>query len=891
MLIKAQQVRSVFLGNVSHELRTPLNGILALSDMLLGDLDPHIAQLHTSTLLDIFSSGQCLLGLLSNVSNFLALSSSSLVSRFVNVDLRGCVCAMMNGIDTSCDTSFVFCSVSVDNHVPPIVSVDPVLLIVLLQHLVENAIKVSLSGSEVVCRVTTVPGQSSEVSHGRMTRLRFEVEDWCPTGFPEMPQLVTDGYGQANESLSRELQGLGLGLQSVRQLLKAFARSSFGVTAKKVGSIVWVEFEAFAKFRISSNRPSSDPDTMGTFNEAPATSEPVHHTTPLFSPESHSNRSVFNQSKQDTVLTAGECYLSRLLTSVVHFDSFSQPTTSTELFESWSNVKGVVDELCYARVDSPFTSKSRAPFLRALKTTIDTNWCVAAFVGFPPRQQTSLSQVMKELGCIVNELNALEELDLWITSLSSSAQVPLVFVGELVNPNIKQSIDAAIAKHGNCAVGRSGNAMRSTHIRTGHDELGLYLKSMAEQLMSLNPHARIIRAVRRHSKPFVAMMSLAPDAFPHDSNWVWMLGVDPANSHPGVLVSSHVCLEPLLLPILADLWATIALTHSLPSLPTAPHRTQSRFAGFPLSLGHDDPSLLWRRRSIATIPTSTQTLFTSNQSPQATRSNSHPVNFGLKKQSNKPNTTHPSETTTDTAPPHSQCSNDSGSPQDFLTQHHPTQIPPPFLVPPSPPSPPHAPASPPPPSSPPPPPSPSSDFTLPPPPPMVSAPSSSISSNSLSLLPTACPPLQLPRMPTLAPQRALVVEDTLVNARLLVRLLEKAGLKVAHALHGGEAVDMYEKAWKLGAPYQLVLMDCQMPVMDGFEATRLIRAFEQRDGGQSTHAVICAVTAGAEDATPGHCHAVGMNLYLEKPVTRKAIDSVLSLSRTYPEGMVVVRPD
>jgi len=144
-------------------------------------------------------------------------------------------------------------------------------------------------------------------------------------------------------------------------------------------------------------------------------------------------------------------------------------------------------------------------------------------------------------------------------------------------------------------------------------------------------------------------------------------------------------------------------------------------------------------------------------------------------------------------------------------------------------------------------------------------------------------------------------------------MLEKMGLQVSHALNGSQAVSMYETAWKQQAAYELVLMDCQMPVMDGFQATKLIRAFESAQQAvrnsdhdsdkndshgvvgvgmsQGSRAVICAVTAGAEDATPSHCHVVGMNMYLEKPVTRKAIGNVLELARVHSTGMVVVRPD
>ena len=103
--------------------------------------------------------------------------------------------------------------------------------------------------------------------------------------------------------------------------------------------------------------------------------------------------------------------------------------------------------------------------------------------------------------------------------------------------------------------------------------------------------------------------------------------------------------------------------------------------------------------------------------------------------------------------------------------------------------------------------------------------------------------------------RALIAEDNIVNQRVAVRMLERLGLRADVAANGREAVDMFEQL-----PYHLILMDCQMPEMDGFQATREIRRRE----GAARRVRIIAMTADplARDA----CIAAGMDGYISKPV-------------------------
>lgn len=107
-----------------------------------------------------------------------------------------------------------------------------------------------------------------------------------------------------------------------------------------------------------------------------------------------------------------------------------------------------------------------------------------------------------------------------------------------------------------------------------------------------------------------------------------------------------------------------------------------------------------------------------------------------------------------------------------------------------------------------------------------------------------------------APHAVLVVEDNLINQKILVAFLRKRGYQVDVASDGAEAVQrLAEKR------YSLVLMDLQMPILDGFEATRLIRSLPQ-----ISDVPIVAVSAHALNGEPRRCLEAGMNGYLAKPV-------------------------
>lgn len=107
--------------------------------------------------------------------------------------------------------------------------------------------------------------------------------------------------------------------------------------------------------------------------------------------------------------------------------------------------------------------------------------------------------------------------------------------------------------------------------------------------------------------------------------------------------------------------------------------------------------------------------------------------------------------------------------------------------------------------------------------------------------------------------RLLLAEDHEVNAMLLIEELEFLGARVDHALDGEAACRILMS----GADFDAVLMDCQMPNLDGFAATRRIRAWEAANGRQSVP--IIALTGVTQDYEQGNSCDVGMNGYLVKP--------------------------
>ena len=139
--------------------------------------------------------------------------------------------------------------------------------------------------------------------------------------------------------------------------------------------------------------------------------------------------------------------------------------------------------------------------------------------------------------------------------------------------------------------------------------------------------------------------------------------------------------------------------------------------------------------------------------------------------------------------------------------------------------------------------------------------------------PQFLPPPQTPRGegsgPNLRVRRVLLAEDNPVNVEVAKAMLESLGLQAQVARNGQEALEATRST-----AFEAVLMDCQMPVMDGFAATAAIRREEQEAGRPRTLPVI-AITANALQGDREACLAAGMDDYLSKPFTQAELAGVI----------------
>ena len=115
----------------------------------------------------------------------------------------------------------------------------------------------------------------------------------------------------------------------------------------------------------------------------------------------------------------------------------------------------------------------------------------------------------------------------------------------------------------------------------------------------------------------------------------------------------------------------------------------------------------------------------------------------------------------------------------------------------------------------------------------------------------------------------LICEDVEINQRIASEMLEMLGFRTEIAGNGREALSLF-----VPGKYEVIFMDCQMPQMDGFEATRKIRRLEQ--SSDSIRTPIIALTAGASEGDQDACMNAGMDDYLTKPFTIRDIEKAVS---------------
>jgi len=117
------------------------------------------------------------------------------------------------------------------------------------------------------------------------------------------------------------------------------------------------------------------------------------------------------------------------------------------------------------------------------------------------------------------------------------------------------------------------------------------------------------------------------------------------------------------------------------------------------------------------------------------------------------------------------------------------------------------------------------------------------------------------------PVRILVVDDNEINQVVACKFLEKLGCATYTANNGREAIEALKQR-----DYDAVLMDCEMPEMDGFTATRLIR---EQERSQNRHTIVIALSGNVEREDQERCRAAGMDDCLTKPLRSNALEAIL----------------
>jgi CheY-like chemotaxis protein len=117
--------------------------------------------------------------------------------------------------------------------------------------------------------------------------------------------------------------------------------------------------------------------------------------------------------------------------------------------------------------------------------------------------------------------------------------------------------------------------------------------------------------------------------------------------------------------------------------------------------------------------------------------------------------------------------------------------------------------------------------------------------------------------------KILIAEDDKINQRLAILIFDQIGLKCDMVSNGMEAFEMYRQN-----KYDLIFMDMQMPEMNGLDATRRIRKFEN-DSGTKSGVFIVALTASGFSEKNEECIEAGMNEFMEKPLRKKVLQNLI----------------
>lgn len=207
---KAIQAKSDFLSVMSHEIRTPLNAVIGTTYHLMDD-NPRTDQLDKLRILK--NSSENLLALINNVLDFSKIDAGKVEFEEVDTELKTFCSDVLNMMSPIADQKELSLQLDYDDNLPPILRIDTIRVSQILTNLLSNAIKFTKSGHVKL-------SVSQEATDGINIKVKFSVEDTGIGLDKNTQQYIFESFQQANNSVSRQYGGTGLGLTITKRLIE-----------------------------------------------------------------------------------------------------------------------------------------------------------------------------------------------------------------------------------------------------------------------------------------------------------------------------------------------------------------------------------------------------------------------------------------------------------------------------------------------------------------------------------------------------------------------------------------------------------------------------------------------------------------------------------------------